>query len=240
MNTRKWMLLAGIGAVLIVAIALVPGVLAQGPTSGYGRGWTPGGAVGRGYNLMANNPGGFDYRRGPGNVSGPRFGLGSRWGGPDKSMVAVAAEQLGLTRTELIAELQAGKTIAQVAEAQGVALETIVDAFVAPRVERLTELVDRGQLTQEQADAMLATMRAHVSERLQAAWSSRGPGCGNVSNFVDEDGDGVCDHAGTGLGPGRGNGPGFVDEDGDGVCDHAASGGQFGQRGGRMMGRWKQ
>ncbi len=52
--------------------------------------------------------------------------------------------------------------------------------------------------------------------------------------FVDEDGDGVCDHAGEG-----GYGPGFVDEDGDGVCDHAGSGGQNGHRGGRMA-RWAQ
>ena len=34
-------------------------------------------------------------------------------------------------------------------------------------------------------------------------------------------------------------GPGFVDEDGDGVCDHAGTGGHFG-RSGRMMGRWSQ
>jgi hypothetical protein len=238
------MLLAGIGAILVAAIALVPVALAQGPASGYGPGYGHGstlnGTFGRGYNMGANNAVGLGYRMGPGNVSGPRFGLGPRWGGPDNSMVAVAAEQLGMTRAELIAELQSGKTIVQVAEEHSVALDTIVDAFVASRAERLTDLVDSGQLTQVQADAMLATMRANVTEHLNEAWSPRGPGQGHGPGFVDEDGDGVCDHAGTGPGLGQGHGPGFVDEDGDGVCDHAGNGGQFGRRGGRMMGRWAQ
>lgn len=79
--------------------------------------------------------------------------------------------------------------------------------------------------------------------------AGQGPG------FVDEDGDGVCDHATDGTRPGfvdedgdgvcdhatDGTGPGFVDEDGDGVCDHAATGGQRMGRGGMrgMGGRWQ-
>ncbi|MFQ9741103.1 MAG: hypothetical protein ACLRX5_00560 [Slackia sp.] len=39
------------------------------------------------------------------------------------------------------------------------------------------------------------------------------------ANFVDENGDGVCDHAETG----NGNCSGYVDEDGDGACDNAGS-----------------
>ncbi len=55
---------------------------------------------------------------------------------------------------------------------------------------------------------------------------------GHGHGFVDEDGDGVCDHAGE-----RGHGPGFVDEDGDGACDHAGERGRgHGWRGGRGHG----
>ena len=54
-------------------------------------------------------------------------------------------------------------------------------------------------------------------------------------NFIDGDGDGICDLAGTGLaGTGQGFGPNgfqngtcgenFVDENGDGVCDLASEG----------------
>lgn len=46
-------------------------------------------------------------------------------------------------------------------------------------------------------------------------------GDGVCDYFVDEDGDGVCDHCtGDGTGnQGSGQGANFVDEDGDGVCD---------------------
>ncbi len=59
-------------------------------------------------------------------------------------------------------------------------------------------------------------------------------GCG--MNYVDENGDGICDNAGTGKGKGAGkgyrnrlnntssaasaHGPNYVDKDGDGVCDN--------------------
>ena len=66
-----------------------------------------------------------------------------------------------------------------------------------------------------------------------------GPGCGR--NFVDADGDGVCDYAGShcrytdengdgicdncGALAGACGGQNFVDADGDGVCDNYAAGG---------------
>ncbi|MHB9028005.1 MAG: hypothetical protein ACYC9O_04510 [Candidatus Latescibacterota bacterium] len=43
-------------------------------------------------------------------------------------------------------------------------------------------------------------------------------------NFVDEDGDGVCDNMGKGLN--RGKGKGFIDADGDGVCDNSTGAGK--------------
>lgn len=55
-------------------------------------------------------------------------------------------------------------------------------------------------------------------------------GDGICDNFIDENGDGICDHCtGTGEKSGSGNqygkgkgqgGVNFLDEDGDGICDH--------------------
>ena len=54
-------------------------------------------------------------------------------------------------------------------------------------------------------------------------------GAAQGANFVDKDGDGICDNVGTRMGRGRGNGKGlggaaqganFVDKDGDGICDN--------------------
>jgi hypothetical protein len=122
--------------------------------------------------------------------------------GPANSLVAVAAEKLGMTQAELAAQLRDGKSIAQIAAEKQVALDTIVDAFIAPRKAHLETLVANGRLTQAQMDAMLATMRANVTARLNQPGTPQGAGPG--SGFVDENGDGVCDHAGGGA---AGNGP---------------------------------
>ena len=49
-----------------------------------------------------------------------------------------------------------------------------------------------------------------------AAPSSCIKGCNRI-NFVDTNGDGICDNHGTNCSIG------FVDENGDGICDHCAS-----------------
>lgn len=171
-KTRTWLTLAGIALAIVAAIAVAPAVWAQGPVGGFGPGMHRAQMI--------------DGTPGPGNRMGMR--------GPQQSLVAVAADTLGMAQADLIAQLQGGKTIAQVASEKNVALDTIVSAFVATRQARMAEAVAAGRMTQEQADAMLATMRANVMARLSQPWSPQGPGAG----FTDEDGDGVCDHAGSG------------------------------------------
>ena len=133
----------------------------------------------------------------PGDMAGMRGQIG----GPQQSLVAVAAEKLGMSQTDLIAQLQSGKTIAQVAGEKNVALDTIVNAFVATRQARIAQAVATGRMTQAQVDTMLATMRAHVTARLSQPWSPQAQGMG--AGYADANGDGVCDTAGSG---GMGNG----------------------------------
>jgi hypothetical protein len=182
MNTRTWLTLAGIALAVIVAIAVAPAVWAQGPTSGFGAGQMQG-------RMAGGTPG---ARNGMGQRGG-MGGMRGQMGGPQQSLVAVAADALGIPQADLIAQLQGGKTIAQVAGEKNVALDTIVNAFVATRQARMT---------QAQVDAMLATMRANVTARLSQPWSPQGPGAG--TGYADANGDGLCDNAGTGgMGTGR-------------------------------------
>ena len=186
MKTQKWILLASVilflGAVALVAFSiLTPYAWAQGPGGwlghgdGMGRGMMPGGDFGPGFGM------------GPGGDRGQMMGIG----GPENSLISIAAEKLGLTNDELIAELRAGKTIADVAMEKNVAVDTIVDAVVAAHTERLNEQVANGQLTQEQADAMLVLMKANVTERI----NGQGPAQGQGFGF----GGGRGDHAGMGM-----------------------------------------
>lgn len=82
------------------------------------------------------------------------------------TMPDLLAEALGLTVEDLFAAVNAGQTIAQIAEAQGVELADVANALVAPRAEWLDQAVAEGTLTREQADEMLATMTAHMLENL--------------------------------------------------------------------------
>lgn len=146
---------------------------------------------------FAQEPVGVQPFGGQGGGYGLGGGRGGRWGGPDSSLVAVAAEALGMDRTALVAELNTGKTIADVAEAQAVALEEIVDAFIAQRADALNQAVADGRLTQAQADTMLAAMEASVTAQLSAPHPVTPRGNGMGMGFVDADGDGVCDNCGT-------------------------------------------
>lgn len=56
--------------------------------------------------------------------------------------LASAAEFLGLTEEELMTELQAGKTLAEVAVAQGKSAQELIDALVAEATTKITEMVN--------------------------------------------------------------------------------------------------
>jgi uncharacterized protein (DUF433 family) len=102
------------------------------------------------------------------------FGLGRRMGrggfrGPGGGAHAeVLAETLGLTVEELVEAVSGGQSIAEVAEAQGVDLDTIVDALVAAQSERLQQAVEDGRITQEQADEHIAQMEEHIRQMLES------------------------------------------------------------------------
>jgi len=127
------------------------------------------------------------------------MGMGG-FGGPQNSLVAVAAKVLGMDQTALVAELNAGKTIADVAKAKNVAVDKIVDAFVAERAQVLKAAVDAKRITQAQADATLAAIKAHAQQDVNAKLTPHaygaGRGYGMGLGFVDANNDGICDHCG--------------------------------------------
>lgn len=126
-------------------------------------------------------------------------GMGGRGGhhrgGPG---LEAAADALGMTEDELRAALDVdGTTLADVAEEQGVSVETLVDALVATAQERIATAVEEGRLTQEEADERLADLEERITERVNSeAPADRGPGAGGHHAR----GDGAQKH-GHGEGP---------------------------------------
>lgn len=115
----------------------------------------------------------------PGNPAG-NPGRGPWMGGTTEAVsdASVAAKAIGITEAQLNTALQGGQTIAQVAKAHNVDVQTVIDALVQDKKDEIAAALKAGTITQAQADQQL----------------------GNATQFVTDQVNG------TGFGPGRGHG----------------------------------
>jgi hypothetical protein len=132
MNRKMKWVIGGVAAGLLVMAIAIP-ALAAGPTS-------PGGV-----------PTNATERSGYANCQGVGFG-------PDEEVAAL----LGLTQEQIREQRQAGKSLVQIAEAQDVSEETLVNAIMEEKQTTLQNRVAAGTLTREQADLMLVQMKERV------------------------------------------------------------------------------
>lgn len=82
------------------------------------------------------------------------------------------AEALGMTSDEVLAELETGISLAELAENHGVDVQVVIDAWMADMQTRMDEAVETGRLTQEQADEMLSHMEEQITERINEPWDA--------------------------------------------------------------------
>jgi hypothetical protein len=91
-------------------------------------------------------------RPGPGGPRGGQHGPAGTAG----SLIKATADATGLTNIQVMAELQSGKSLTQVAEAKGKTAADIIAAARATLKARLDQQVANGRLTQAKADEALA------------------------------------------------------------------------------------
>lgn len=75
-----------------------------------------------------------------------------------------AADYLGLTEDELHEQLQDGRTLAEIARAEGRSVEGLKDALLDAARERLDEAVEDGPLTEEQRDELLKGLESRIDD----------------------------------------------------------------------------
>lgn len=142
----KNIILIGVAVVFAVVALGVAGIVyayAQTPTPPF----TPGqGGMMRGRGGM-----GGGMMRGGGM-------MGAQGGQMHTYMVEAVAQALDMSVDDLNAELTAGKTMWQVAEAKGLTAEQFTTLMQDARKTALTKMVEAGVITQEQADWMLSRM----------------------------------------------------------------------------------
>ncbi len=88
------------------------------------------------------------------------------------------AELFGLDRTELLAAVQDGSTLGEVAEANGVSIDELRSAMLAEVEEHLAEGVADERLTQEQADERLAAAEEGIDDVINGEMPTRPEGFG--------------------------------------------------------------
>ena len=90
---------------------------------------------------------------------------GGRGCGGHKHLDTVA-EVIGIEESELRAALEDGQSVADVAEANGVDPQEVVDALVAEAEARLDAKVEDGRLTEEEAADKLAEKTDRIEDRI--------------------------------------------------------------------------
>jgi hypothetical protein len=97
-------------------------------------------------------------------------GPGGHRGGPGSFAGGVASEALTdlleIDAQDLRTQLRDGATLAEIAEAQGVDPQAVVDELVAELSERLTNAVENGRIDQAEADQKLADAEAKITDRV--------------------------------------------------------------------------
>lgn len=119
-------------------------------------------------------------------------GLGSQVGASMRAaggrLADVVASLTGKSVTDVQAERASGKSFSQIAEESDVSEDDVVARTLAVRKAVLDESVKSGNVTQDQADQALETMKSRLTFRM----SNTGAGCGGGGGRGNGCGGGGC------------------------------------------------
>ena len=105
----------------------------------------------------------------------PMFGpRGGRVGGAH--LMESAATALGISADDLMTQLRDGKSLADVAEAQGISVDKLKTDLLAQVKTELDTLVSDGKITQSQADDVYSRTESNIDTIINATGPFRG-GC---------------------------------------------------------------
>jgi polyhydroxyalkanoate synthesis regulator phasin len=128
---------------------------------------------------------GKHFRHGePGFGGGP--GFGHHFGGPGLAAgVEEVATYLGLKPEELRTQLMAGKSLADIAKAQGKTVEGLKTAITDAVTKRLDAAVTAGKITKDQKAKLLDGLTSHLDDLVNGVRPPRGFGHGHWKGDKD-------------------------------------------------------
>lgn len=137
-ETREWVFAGGVFVVLILGIVLGIHVIGGGTSS----------TTANGRPTFGNPPGGF----GPGGN-----------GAGNAAVTTAVAQALGISSDTLTGDLQQGMTVAEIAAAQNVSIDTVNTAYLNAVKARFDSAVSSGTFTQAQADQIYSLQQQQVA-----------------------------------------------------------------------------
>ncbi|MGQ9887594.1 MAG: hypothetical protein ACUVSX_03800 [Aggregatilineales bacterium] len=95
----------------------------------------------------------------------------AQWRGPHPvqpsgqmgDLLMLVEQQTGLSTIEIMTQLRSGTTLATLIEANGGDTDEVIAAAVEAAINRIQGVAAAGRITQEQADALIAQVEAHVT-----------------------------------------------------------------------------
>jgi hypothetical protein len=120
---------------------------------------------------------------------GDGFGHHGGFGGLDE-----AAAYLGVTEDALHTALESGKSLADVAKAQGKSVDGLVSALVTASTKKIDAAVSAGRITEEQATSLKADLKSRITDlvngtRPEGMGRGFGPGQGHPWGHDQDDDD---------------------------------------------------
>jgi hypothetical protein len=105
-------------------------------------------------------------------VAAATYTMRHTFGAHHRGMLAVASRYLGLSRTAIVAQLKAGKSLADIANATtGKSADGLVDAYMDALKARLDHWVSEGKLSAAKEAAILARVQPWLVKLVDAHWT---------------------------------------------------------------------
>ena len=109
-----------------------------------------------------------------GMPEGMAGGMGGR--GPSPESITAIAKVLNVTEAQLQTEVQSGKSLADIAAAQNISVQSVIDAVVTQMKSHIAGEVASGEITQAEADAKLTDVTARATDMVNGVRPAGMPG----------------------------------------------------------------
>ena len=123
-------------------------------------------------------PGKGGHGKGPMMGGGPGMGFGFGFAGDLRGSIDSLSKQLGISSQDLLKDLGSGQSIADIAKAKGVDINTIINSLVTDATAKINAAVSDKHLSQDQATKIESGLKDMITKAVNGSFKFGGMGAG--------------------------------------------------------------